>query len=299
MRRLVLAALALGGAAPAQGEVLIYVCGVDLCRLEDGRSSRLTRDGSAERPYARPALSARGRRLVFKQGRFAYAARLGARGIAGRHRVGPGPGGAPDATAFDVAISRDGRRVAWVELRINVVFDSIDYRRYAARFDGGGSEQVASNGGRPFVAFFDDRQILREGVTDAFARRADFATVDQGLCVPDPATETNGVCGIQAAYEPAGRHLRHPSVAGRRVVATAFAAPRTPDAVADGRGDIVLFDAATAAPVRTLADGGAAATFAPDGRSVLFDRGGWIMRVATQGGRPRRVVRGTQPALGR
>jgi hypothetical protein len=31
--------------------------------------------------------------------------------------------GPSDATQFDAAISRDGRRVLWVELRINVVFD--------------------------------------------------------------------------------------------------------------------------------------------------------------------------------
>ena len=102
-------------------------------------------------------------------------------------------------------ISRDGKRVAWVELRVNVVFSTIDYRRYRAGFDGSGIEQVAASGGRPFVAFFDTTRILREGLADSVETRPDATTVDQGLCVPDPESEQNGTCGDhgpQAAFDP-------------------------------------------------------------------------------------------------
>jgi len=78
MRLLLLASLpALALAAPAEAkDVVVYVCGKDLCRVApDGKQrQRLTRDGG----YSRPS------------------------------------------------ISRAGRRVAWVELRVNVVFNTID-----------------------------------------------------------------------------------------------------------------------------------------------------------------------------
>ena len=75
----------------------------------------------------------------------------------------PAPDGARDATQFDAAISPDGRRVAWVETRINVVFGGSDFRRYVADAGGRNPRQVAANGGRPFVAWFDASTIVREG----------------------------------------------------------------------------------------------------------------------------------------
>ncbi len=41
------------------------------------------------------------------------------------------------------------------------------------------------------------------------------------------------------------------------------------------------------------------ASFAPDGRSVVFERSGAVMRVPVGGGRARRLLRGRQPAIGR
>ena len=221
-------------------------------------------------------------------------------------RVGPAPDGAPDATQFDVAISRDGRRVAWVELRINVVISTIDYRRYAARFDGGGIEQVAASGGRPFVAFFDTRRILREGLADSVQSRPDATTVDQGLCVPDPESAQNGTCGDhgpQAAYDPQGRHLRHPHVAasGRRLVATAYRTAEQIDNAVERPGQLLLFDTVTALPIRELTPGPAALypSFSPDGRRVVFERDGTVRVIGVDGGRPRRLVKGAQPTWGR
>jgi hypothetical protein len=194
-----------------------------------------------------------------------YTARVAARRLRGVRRIGPAPDGAPDATQFDVALSRDGRRVAWVELRINAVFRTIDYRRYAAAFDGSGIEQVASSGGRPFVAWFDTTRILREGLADSVESRPDAQTVDQGLCVPDPESEQNGTCadrGPQAAFDPQARHLRHPHVSpdGRRLVATAYRSDEQVDNAVEEPGQLLLFDVASALPVRELTPARATAT---------------------------------------
>jgi Tol biopolymer transport system component len=288
---------------------VVFVCGKDLCSsTSSGRSvKRLTRDGARTGGYRRPSLSLHGRRLAYLQSERgqAFTARVTKRGLRAVKRIGPAPDGPRDATQFDVAISRDGRRVAWVELRVNVVFSTIDYRRYMANVDGSEARQVAGSGGRPFVAFFDATRIVREGITDAFDARPDFRAVDQGLCVPDPESEQNGTCGDkgpQVAYDPAGRHLRHPAVApgGKLAVAAAYAGGEDIDDVPDHAGAIVLFAPGTALPVRTLSQGpdDAYPSFAPDGKSVIFEHDGVVRRVPVGGGAARRVVRGKQPTWG-
>jgi WD40-like Beta Propeller Repeat len=303
--------LALGLAAPAEAkDVVVYVCGKDLCRVapDGSQRQRLTRDGARSGPYSRPSISQRGRRLAFRKGTRGrvYTARVAARRLRGVRRIGPAPDGPRDATQFDVALSRDGRRVAWVELRINVVFRTIDYRRYAAAFDGSGIEQVAASGGRPFVGFFDNRRILREGLADSVESRPDAQTVDQGLCVPDPESEQNGTCGDQgpqAAFDPQARHLRHPHVSrdGRRVVATAYRTDDQVDNSVEQPGQLLLFDVSTALPVRELTTGASDLypSFSPDGRRVIFERSGSVRTIGVNGGRVRRVVKGVQPTWGR
>ncbi len=221
-------------------------------------------------------------------------------------RIGPAPDGPSDATQFDVAISRDGRRVLWVELRINVVFNSIDYRRFASNFDGSGIEQVASSGGRPFVGWFDTTRILREGLADSVETRPDATTVDQGLCVPDPESEQNGTCGDhgpQAAFDPQGRHLRHPHVSadGRRLVATAYRSDDRIDNAVEAPGQLLLFDVASALPIRQLTTGPSDRypSFSPDGKTVIFERSGSVRTIGVNGGRVKRVVKGAQPTWGR
>ena len=169
-----------------------------------------------------------------------------------RTRIVPVPDGARDATQFDAAISPDGRSVAWVETRINAVFGGSDFRRYVAGVGGQNPRQVAANGGRPFVSWFDASTIVREGP------RADVPPLapDQSLCLPDAASATNGVCGRVIARDPT-RHLRHPSVSPNRrpVVATAYAPPGGDDLETDHAGAIVVFDAAAGAILRQLTAG--------------------------------------------
>ena len=294
----VLGSLAL--VAPARGSTIVFVCGKDLCTSDDrGRDrERLTRDGARVGGYSRPTIDRAGRRIGFKVGDPGRVFTADAR-LRRRTRIGPAPGSPPDATQFDAAISPDGRSVAWVETRINVTFGGADFRRYVATVSGGNPRQVAANGGRPFVAWLDARSIVREGPP------ADVPPLspDNSLCVPNPATATNGVCGTVIARDPA-RHLRHPSVSpdGRFVVATAYAPPAGNDLAVDHPGAIVLFDARTGAVVRelTAGPGDSGPVFAPDGRFVAFERSGSIRRVAVGGGRATRIVPGArQPAWGR
>ena len=298
-------------AAPAHAkDVVVYVCGKDLCRVApDGNSKqRLTRDGARTGPYSRPSISRSGRRLAYRKGTRGrvYTARVARKKLRGVRRIGPAPDGAPDATQFDVAISRDGKRVLWVELRINAVFRTIDYRRFASAFDGSGIEQVASSGGRPFVGWFDTTRILREGLADSVESLPDAMTVDQGLCVPDPESEQNGTCGDhgpQAAYDPHGRHLRHPHVSpdGKRLVATAYRTDDEVDDAVEKPGQLLLFDVSTALPIRELTRGPSDLypSFSPNGRKVIFERSGSVRTIGANGGRVKRVAQGTQPTWGR
>ena len=300
------AALVVSAAAAVEAPAsnLVFVCGKDLCAAsEEGRSRlALTRDGRGRGGYSRPSLSRRGTRLAYKlgdPGRVWTAAVKRKRGrivgLGRRTRIEAFRDGPRDATQFDVAISPGGKRVAWVEIRANVVFGGFDFRRYSARLDGGDARQEASNGGRPFVAWASDNEIIREGFGPTF--EAD--SVDAALCVPAPQSETNGTCiegSRQLAVDPGGRHLRHPSLAasGRLLAATAYAysSPDIDDAI-ERPGAIALFDTSSAAPIRDLTGGprDLFPSFAPNGRAVAFERGGAIWTVRTSGGKPKRLLR--------
>jgi len=291
-------------AAEASASNLLFVCGKDLCaaQAEGGKRVRLTRDGDKRGAYTRPSLSRDGRRLGFKQGNpgRVWTAEVERRhgritGLGMRIRIPAFHDGPRDATQFDVAISPNGRRVAWVETRANVVFGGFDYRRYSARVNGGDARQVASNGGRPFVTWFDSGSIVREGFGPGYLGM----TVDQGLCVPSPQSKTNGTCvegSRQLAFDPGGRHLRHPSVSPNRrlIVVTAYTHPDDDiDSAIERPGRIALFNASTAKPVRNLTRSRRCVypSFAPSGLRVAFERGGAVWTVATRGGKARRVLR--------
>jgi Tol biopolymer transport system component len=299
-------------AGPAHASTIVFVCGKDLCRTDEKAklAVQLTHDGPTG-AYSRPTISANGRRVAFKRGTpgRAYTAQLNRRTLSKVRRIGPAPDGARDATQLDVAIAPDGKRVAWVQQRIDVVFNTIDYRRYMAKADGSSPRQVASSGGRPFVAFYDATRILREGLTEAVDAMQEGESVDSGLCVPSPATATNGTCrgaggALQVAFDGAGRHLRHPSMSPTRdrLVATAYASSENIDDTIEKPGRIALFDARTGQLVANLtsatADSGP--VFSPDGKRVAFTRGSSVWTVPAAGGVAKRLMRrGTQPAWGR
>ena len=294
-------------AAEASASNLVFVCGKDLCAASGGGRSliKLTSDGRARGGYSRPSLSRSGRRLAFKLGDpgRAWTANVKRKrgrivGLRRRTRIEAFRDGPRDATQFDVAMSPGGDRVAWVEIRANVVFGGFDFRRYSARVDGGGARQEAANGGRPFVAWASDSEIIREGLGPGF----DGESVDAGLCMPSVQSASSGICTAgsrQLALDPAGRHLRHPSLArgGRLLVATAYTygSPDIDDSI-ERPGTIALFDTATAAPVRdlTAGPGDVYASFAPNGKTVVFERAGAVWTVRTGGGKPKRLLRGAR-----
>jgi WD40-like Beta Propeller Repeat len=312
VRRTVLIAVLIWAslAASAQASNLVFVCGKDLCSAADDDSgrSRLTRDGAASGAYTSPSVSRSGKRIAYTRGARGrvFTARLvrrdgRIRGLRGVRRIPPFRDGARDATQFDVALSPDGSQVAWVELRINVVFNTIDYRRYATRFDGSRSRQVAASGGRPFVAWGSPTRTLREGLTIETDDRQTGESVDSGLCIASPGSAQNGTCrgpgARQLAFDPSGRHLRHPDVFGRRLAATAYAyAGADPDNSIQRPGSIALFDTTTAQPIRDLtsATTDSSPVFSPDGRRVAFERRGSVFTVPVSGGRPQRLLRGAR-----
>jgi dipeptidyl aminopeptidase/acylaminoacyl peptidase len=283
------------------------LCGKNLCAASgDGEGRvKLTRDGARKGGYTRPSLSRGGKRIAFKlddPGR-AWTAKVERKrgrivGLGRRTRIEAFSGGPSDATQLDVAMSPGGKRVAWVEIRANVVFGGFDFRRYSARVNGSGARQEASNGGRPFVAWAGDTQIIREGIGPGFD-----GEVDAGLCVPAPQSETNGTCTAgsrQLALDPGGRHLRHPSRApnGLLLVATAYEfASADIDNSTERPGAIALYDTSSAGRVRdlTAGPGDSYPSFAPDGKSVAFQRGGGVWTVRTSGGKPKRLLQGRQP----
>jgi WD40-like Beta Propeller Repeat len=300
----------LAAAASAQASNLVFVCGKDLCSAADDGSERirLTRDGGAAGAYTSPSVSRSGNRIAYTRGERGrvFTARLvrragRIRALRGSRRIPPFRDGAPDSTQFDVALAPDGSQVAWVELRLNVVFGTVDYRRYAARFDGSRSRQVAASGGRPFVAWASPSLTLREGLTIETDAQQTGESVDSGLCTASPESEQNGTCrgpgARQLAFDPAGRHLRHPDVLGSRLVATAYAyGEGEPDNAIQRPGSIVLFDTRTARPVRDLTSGGrdSSPVLSPDGQRVAFERGGSVFTVRAAGGAARRLLRGAR-----
>jgi WD40 repeat protein len=296
------AAVVVGSASsPASASKIVYVCGKDLCRadLRSGDRVRLTRDGARAGGYSRPSLSRNGKRLAYKRGDPGRVFTSDSRRRRVK-RIPAAPDGPRDATQFDVELSPDGERVAWVELRINVIFGGVDYRRYLASFRGARPRQVASNGGRPFVGFTNGGSIIREGDP------VGAGPPDRGLCVPDPATATNGVCrgaGSLLARDPA-RTLRGPAISpsGRLLAVTASTGSSSRVLETEPRGAIALYDTRTGVLVRNLTTGvrDSHPAFSSDGRYVAFSRGRSIWRVRTRGGAPRRLIRrGTQPAWGR
>jgi hypothetical protein len=291
-------------AAEAPASNLVFVCGKNLCAASgEGRGRlALTHDGDARGGYSRPSLARSGKRIAFKLGDpgRVWTAKLERKrerivALGRRTRIAAFRDGPRDATRFDVALSPGGKRVAWGEIRANVVFGGFDFRRYSARVDGGDARQEASNGGRPFVAWASDSKIIREGIGPGF----DGESVDAGLCVPAPQSETNGTCiegSRQLALDSAGRHLRHPSLAAGRhlLAATAYAHPGSDiDSSIEQPGTIALFDATTAAPVRDLTDGpnDLFPSFAPNARAVAFERGGAVWSVPARGGKAKRLLR--------
>lgn len=273
----VLAAPSAASAAPSK---IAYGCGPEICVVDpdSGATAAITTDGAA-RPYAYPSLSADGTRLAALRGQDVVA----------------GPTGnlaevwESSRSVNDVALSPDG----------TAVLESHAYvqNEYGCPFTGGCLVLVDKSGsswsrGAQGVGGF--RRLKGGGgvgwlgsavLSSSYTLGDDRHTV---CATADPAPE-DPTCRVVATET--GRGLGDPagSSDGRLVAAvrTAAGAP----------AQVVLYDAATTAEVRVLAEG-TAPSFSPDAKQVAYqDTAGGISIIPTAGGKPRRVVpKGTSPS---
>lgn len=306
-RGLAVAAIAAGlfaaTASDAAASTIVYVCGDDLCRADDSGAGRkrLTSDGATGAgAYSRPSVSLDGTELAYKRGDpgRVFTATLTPTGLTDVTRIEPSPDGPADATQYDVAIAPGGERVAWVEHRIDVTFGGVSYRPYTANVDGSDHQRPSDSTSRPFVGWFGDDALVRNGIAPSFPQQ-DAERVDQGLCATPDSCRTDSA--RQIAFDPAGRGLRKPAVSPDRRLVVATASREDTSTAVDVPGALVLFDAATASPIRELTPGpnDSYASFSPDGATVAFTRDGAVWTVPAAGGPATRLVAdGAQPAWG-
>jgi Dipeptidyl peptidase IV (DPP IV) N-terminal region len=262
-------------AEPAAADLLLYRCGNDVCRAApDGSGKRkLTRAGT----HTWLSASADGSRLAVVRNTFAYL-------LDGRGRQVAGPltrGG----TVVIAELSPDGSQVATIELLPEIT-----------------PAPVGSPPGSPGIAGLQPYLFLSDGTSrDVVARAtADTAWFGTRLTRTDPGDASPfplGVCLLAVNTEfPCERDLaRDPA---QDVFNPAFSPDGSRVAVVQGpprhtgAGPLLLYDTATAAPVRVLAGGPATQpSWSPDGKRIAFEQDGDLY-VGRTSGNARRILRG-------
>jgi WD40-like Beta Propeller Repeat len=272
------------GAARATADALVYRCGPNICKAApDGTGKqRLTMDGRPGGPlYSWLSASADGSRLAVVNATYAYV--LDGRG---RRLTGRLPRG---GTGVIAEIAPDGAQVATVELLPEVtpapvgsppgtpgVSGFVPYM-FVMNADGSAREATA-------------RSVVDIGWLGQRLVRTDRSNADPfpyGVCVL--ATNTDFPCGSDAARDPT-QDLFNPAFSPDGRFVAVVKSPST----TIGAGAIVIYDVATAAPVRELVAGeNTQPTWSPNGRRVAFERGGDIyVAHATGATRVRRVLKG-------
>ena len=272
------------GAVPASADTLVYRCGPNVCKAApDGTGKqRLTTDGEPGGPlYSWLSASADGSRLAVVNATYAYV--LNGKG---RRLTGKLPRGGIGVIA---EISPSGAQVATVELLPEVtpapvgsppgspgLSGFVPYM-FVMNADGSGREATA-------------RSVIDIGWLGQRLVRTDSSDADPfpyGICVL--ATNTDFQCGSDAARDPT-QDLFNPAFSPDGRLVAVVKSPST----TIGAGAIVIYDVATAAPVRELVAGeNTQPTWSPNGKLIAFERGGDIY-VAHTGGAPRerRVLKG-------
>ena len=277
------AALAVG-AARASADTLVYRCGPNVCKAApDGSGKqRLTTDGRPGGPlYAWVSASADGSRLAVVNATFAYV--LNGRG---RRITDKLPRGGIDVIA---EIAPDGTQVSTVELLPETspapvgsppgtpgLSGFVPYM-FVMNADGSGREATA-------------RVVVDMGWLGSRLVRTDTSDTDPfpyGICLL--VTNIDFQCERDVARDPT-QDLFNPAFSpdGRLPRSSGRPPPRS------AREPIVIYDVATAAPVRVLVAGeNTQPTWSPNGKLIAFERGGdiWVAR-ATGAARARRVLKG-------
>jgi hypothetical protein len=271
---------ALVGAERAAASKIVYSCAPELCVVnpESGVAQKLTSDGATS-AYRFPGLARNG---------LTVAAARGADVMVGDYGSNLTQRWAGSRDINDVALAPDGSGVAeshsYVETRYGcpltggclelVDMSASEYTRGGDRAQGFG--RYRGGGGVGFLgggALISSGYVLRDKL--------------HHLCVVDTPGVPEAPCVVRVS-SPAALFAPDGSADGRFIVS----------GVAGEPNGVVLFDAATGATVRRLADGGSP-SFSPDGRQVAFVAAdGWIYTVPVAGGTPRKLVQGVSPSWG-
>ena len=277
------AALA-AGAVRASADTLVYRCGPNVCKAAPNGTGkkRLTTDGKPGGPlYSWLSASADGSRLAVVNATYAYV--LDGRG---RRITGKLPRGGIGVIA---EISPSGAQVATVDLLPEVTPAPVGsppgspglsgFVPYMFVMNADGSAREATARSVIDIGWLAQRLVRTD--------RSDVDPFPYGICVL--ATNTDFECGSDAARDPT-QDLFNPAFSSDSTLVAVVKSPST----TIGAGAIVIYDVATAAPVRELVGGeNTQPTWSPNGKLIAFERGGDIY-VAHTGGAPRerRVLKG-------
>jgi WD40 repeat protein len=264
--------------ANAWADTLVYRCGPNICRTApDGSAQRhLTTDGRPNGPlYAWVSASSDGSRLGTVNATYSYVLDGNGRRITGKlERSGP---------AVIAEISPNGAQIATVDLVPEYLGQPpiLHFQPYlfVANADGSGRETTSRG---PIDTGWLGPRLVR---TDT----GDDPPFAEGICLL--VTNVDFQCERDVARDPT-HDLLNPAFSPD---GTQVAVVQGPGAE-PGAGPIVIYDTATARPLRQLVGGeNTEPTWSPNGKLIAFEHGGDLY-VARATGAPRahRILKGGQ-----
>ncbi len=268
--------LAAAVAGSAQASSVVYECaGHNLCSIAPDGSGQhaLTTDGTDGAPYFGPWLSLDGTKMSWVHGSALFV-------------------GDPNAVASGTQISNQAQSGSQLRQDGAQVLDFEAYYingapyPYVCVFNSDGSGRHCPGTPRD-ASFMPDGRLLKSVPSDNDSHKP------YGICV---TVADDSSCDTFVAEDP-GHDLIAPELSPDGTTVAVIAAP-TGSATASG--DLVLYDMAGHAAIRTVANGAEHPAWSPDGTRLVFSRGGGIWVTAATGapGSERRIADGTGPTWG-